>query len=364
MAERKRSRRTAISLFTGAGGMDLGLRMAGFVIKACVEIDHTSCETLRANGLCERIYESDIKTLSPKAILTDCGIAKGELDLIAAGPPCQSFSNIGNRRGMDDPRGRLFDELMRFADEIRPAFVLTENVPGMKTLEGGKVVDAVVKEFGRIGYEVSVKELNAADYGVPQVRRRLFFVASRDGMLFEYPRPTHASPRNSGGLPPWASVREAFGSLPSDYRSRPDNLTMRHAQYMMDRMHLVKPGKNFKSLPAELLPRCWTNGSHEGQDTFGRLELDRPSVTIRTAGYNPTKGRYIHPTEDRGLSTLEMAVIQSFPPEYTFVGSLKEVGAQVGNAVPPLLAKALGEQLARLLDRKAPYIPTLLSLTH
>jgi DNA (cytosine-5)-methyltransferase 1 len=351
--------RRVISLFSGAGGLDLGLKMAGFEILACIEIDHASCETLRENAVSKRIIEKDIRELDPQEILSDCGLKTGELDLISAGPPCQSFSNIGNRKGLSDPRGQLFDDLLRFVKEMQPQFVLTENVPGMRTLNGGQVVDAVVASFEGLGYRVSVRELNAADYGVPQIRRRLFFVASRDKRVFEYPRPTHTKPPAHGSLKTWRTVGEAFSRLPKDYASRPDNFGMRHSDIMKAKMRMIPPGKNFKILPKDLLPECWKNGKHEGADTFGRLELSKPSVTIRTAAYNPTKGRYIHPLEDRGLTTLEMAALQTFPPKYRYVGSLREVGEQIGNAVPPLLAQALGEQIQRAMKNEAAYVSAL-----
>jgi DNA (cytosine-5)-methyltransferase 1 len=130
---------------------------------------------------------------------------------------------------------------------------------------------------------------------------------------------------------------------------------------MVARMKLVAPGKNFRSIPKELLPDCWRNGKHQGADTFGRLLLDAPSVTIRTAAYNPTKGRYIHPTEHRGLSTLEMAILQGFPLSYEFVGNLKEIGKQIGNAVPPPLAMAIGKAI--LKQTWSPDIRTAIELS-
>lgn len=339
----------AVSLFSGAGGLDIGLKEAGFTIEAAIELDHASCESLRLNKLANRVYEADIRQLSPSLVMNECNLETGELDVISAGPPCQSFSNIGNRKGLEDPRGLLFEDLMRFVAEMRPAFVITENVPGMRTVAGNQVVNAVIESFEGIGYTVSTKILNSADYGVPQVRKRLFFIASRDGIIFDFPKPTH-SKDGSSRLKRWVSVGEALSTLPNNYMSRSDNFHMNHSEAMVEKMKLIPPGKNFKVLPKELLPNCWSSGRHQGQDTFGRLELNKPSVTIRTAAYNPTKGRYIHPTHHRGLTTIEMAVLQSFPYNYRFFGGIQDVGRQIGNAVPPLMGKVLGERIIKILS--------------
>jgi len=149
----------------------------------------------------------------------------------------------------------------------------------------------------------------------------------------------------------WVTVQEALNILPSDYQKREDYKQMNISDIVRERMRLIKQGENFKVLPLDMRPNCWKNGKHLGQDTFGRLKENEPSVTIRTAAYNPTKGKYIHPHEDRGLDLIEMAALQSFPYSWKFKCSegkritLKSGGAQIGNAVPPPLAKALGDAL-------------------
>src|SRR3989344_1271513 len=302
----KRGKPIGISLFSGAGGLDIGLESAGFDIKAFVELDSYSCQTLRKNSPDKQVIEADITKLDVSEALRLANLRKEDVFIISGGPPCQSFSTLGNRKGVNDPRGLLFYEYLRFVKEIQPEVFVMENVKGLLTIDNGEVIKTMVNELKRAGYYVNYTILRAADYGVPQKRERVVILGCKS-KKFAFPTPTHAR-EPIKGQKNWVTVRQAFKKLTKTHLKREDNLRMDHSQAMIDRMKLVAPGKNFKSIPKEFLPDCWKNGKHQGADTFGRLLLDTPSVTIRTAAYNPTKGRYIHPTEHRGLSTLEMAV--------------------------------------------------------
>lgn len=361
-----------ISLFTGTGGFDIGLEQAGFSTAACVEIDEHCRETLRYNkpewNLLDKSNNripGDIRKITSKEILNIAGLKKGEAALVVGGAPCQPFSNIGLKTGKDDPKnGDLFLEFVRIIKETAPKAFIFENVTGITQSKHAEVINFMKEKFSKIGYRISYSVINAADYGVPQKRQRFIILGLRGSEAPLFPMPTHSKNFKEWSsfvdslnqfpdyIPyDWKTVGEAFGELPNDYKSRPDYKQMSVSEIIKNRMKLIGPGENFKVLPMDMRPDCWKSGKHLGQDTFGRLKLNEPSVTIRTAAYNATKGRYIHPIENRGLDLIEMSVLQSFPLTWEFKCAnnkpitLKSGGAQIGNAVPPLLAKALGAAL-------------------
>jgi DNA (cytosine-5)-methyltransferase 1 len=345
-----------ISLFTGAGGMDLGLEAVGFETVASVEFNSVFRDTIRLNRPhWDPIddFNGDVTKMTSEFILKRTGLKVGEAALVVGGAPCQPFSNMGMKKGVKDSRGTLFHDFIRLVRELRPKGFIFENVEGLTQGKHKLVIETLEQAFKDIGYAVNSRLLLASDYGAPQKRKRLFIVGCRSGIVPEFPEPTHS--RNAeGGKLPWVTVREAFKQIKKDRLKQKDCCQMNHSDEMVKRISLVPAGGNFKNLPSRLLPDCWKSGKYQGQDTFGRLRWDEPSVTIRTCGYNPTKGRYIHPSENRGLNTIEMAVLQTFPPEYRFVGGLKTIGEQIGNAVPPVLAAAVGSQLKiaiKKLDR-------------
>jgi DNA (cytosine-5)-methyltransferase 1 len=345
---------TVVSLFSGAGGLDLGLEAAGMRTVIAIEIDSDCRATLiknRPHWNITEVHGGDITQFTATEIREISGLKERGVDVVAGGPPCQSFSNIGNRQGVADDRGNLVHHYIRIVSDLRPRYFLFENVEGLK--QHPDVVRHIKHKFESIGYAVNVGLLNAADYGVPQIRRRIIILGKHGGPMPPFPLPTHGNPELLSGLPPWRTVREAFDKIPKGRLSDSDNVHMKHSHEMQKRMSLVKPGENFHTLPNRMLPDCWKSGKHQGADTFGRLEYDKPSVTIRTSGFNPTKGRYIHPRLNRGLSTLEMAALQSFPPDYRFVGTIGSLGRQIGNAVPPLLAQRLGEAILNQSTERA-----------
>jgi len=349
-----------ISLFTGAGGLDLGLEAAGFQTAAYVEIDPDCRKTIARNRRWRAVETGggDIRETSSSAILRTGGLKKGETALVVGGAPCQPFSNIGKREGTATPDGNLFRDFIRVVADCAPEGFVFENVSALAGSKHAEVLRTIEREAGAIGYRVAMRILNAADYGVPQKRSRLIAIGLRgDGGPVAMPFPTHSADPSqfadryaAAGLRPpsipktWRTVRDALGSLSPSALERPDALQMRVSDLTLARMRHIRPGTrdNFKVLPVDLLPDCWKSGKHQGADTFGRLQWDEPSVTIRTCGYHPMKGRYIHPSAHRGLNTVELMRLQGFPATYRFCGGLISVGRQVGNAVPPPLAKAIG----------------------
>ncbi len=362
---------TVISLFTGAGGMEIGLEDVGFKTSVCVEIDKDCRETLRKNRPAWNIFEDetdrepgDIRSISAKELLAMAGLKPGQASLVTGGAPCQPFSNIGRKKGKEDPKnGDLFQEFVKIVKGVKPRAFIFENVAGIAQKRHAEVVDYMRHQFDGLGYSISFEILNAADYGVPQVRKR-FIMIGLLGKNPAFPLPTHYKnyenwKKFSGDLnntpsytpAPWRTVKDALKAIKPKNLLRTDCLGMKHSEEMKQRMSFIPQGKNFKVLPMNMRPKCWQTGKHQGHDTFGRIEDDKPSPTIRTAGYNPTKGKYIHPYENRGLNTMEMATFQAFPEDWTFhttsgKPSIVSIGRQIGNAVPPPLAAAIGKALA------------------
>ena len=359
---------TVVSLFSGAGGLDIGLENAGFETLACIELDKDCRATLRHNRPNWRLINGDetpgdVRGVSGTRTLRELGLERGELGLIVGGPPCQPFSNLGKRSGQYDPtNGDLFAHFVRMVEEFLPHGFIFENVEGFGHAKHSEVRTYLAENFARLGYATTSGVLNSADYGDPQVRKRFVMLGVRDSIAptaLPFPKRFENQAKASrffsrfgveDDSQPWFSVREALESLSCERLARNDNIVMGVSDLVRRRMQLVKQGENFKVLPKELLPNCWSSGKHQGQDTFGRLRNERPSVTIRTCAYNSAKGRYIHPTEDRGLNTAEMACLQSFPESWHFKcegprQKLVAIGKMIGNAVPVGLATALGEAM-------------------
>ncbi|MES2389718.1 MAG: DNA cytosine methyltransferase [Bacteroidota bacterium] len=381
---------TVVSLFSGCGGLDIGLEMAGFETLACVETDAHCRETLRYNRPQWKLMEKDkavadngeiisrvpgdIRAVDAKEVLEATGLKPGECTLVVGGAPCQPFSNIGKKLGKEDERnGDLFLEFVRFVKGINPKAFIFENVTGITQGRHNDVIEYMLKHLSGLGYGISYAILNAAHYGVPQKRERFFMIGIKGTDAPAFPLPTHFRPDfrfwlqflSDNNLPEtlpmpetWQSVAKTFAALPDNIRDRQDYVVMNISPKVVERMKLVKPGQNFKVLPESMLPPCWRNGKHQGQDTFGRMLPDEPSVTIRTAAYNPSKGMYIHPFENRGLNSMELAALQSFPVDWVFKNKSKPKltlvsgGRQIGNAVPPLMAAALGKAIIAQLDKK------------
>lgn len=326
-----------IELFAGCGGMALGFKRAGFRTVLANEWDRDACDSLRAN-ITDRVLNCAIQEVErfPDA------------DVVAGGPPCQGFSNLGERVP-NDPRNQLWRHYFRCVEQVRPAVFVLENVPPLlKSAE----YEEMLRVAQQLGYRVEGRVLNAADYGVPQTRKRAIVIGSRIGAPC-FPTPTHTDPSKrilmNQHLPAWRTVRDAIGHLPIEPTGLNWHIGRNPTPMSIKRYKCVPPGGNRWDLPPSLTPDCWKRKTKGGTDLFGRLWWDRPSVTIRTEFYKPEKGRYLHPVAHRPITHLEAALLQSFPEDFAFCGTKINVGIQIGNAVPPVLAEAIAAHIAVML---------------
>jgi DNA (cytosine-5)-methyltransferase 1 len=329
--EVNQDKQTVIDLFAGCGGLSIGLTKAGFQNLIAVEWDASCCSTFRAN-------------ISPRIL--QCAIQEIETfpqcDLLVGGPPCQGFSNLGERVP-NDPRRQLWRHFLRAVKDAQPLIFIMENVPPL--LKSAEYKE-ICKEAKKLGYNIEGRVLNAADYGTPQLRKRAFVIASRIGEP-PFPKPTHRNPNfhptfETRNLPPWRTVRDAIEDLPPIPDGQNWHIGRNPTQLSLRRYRCIPAGGNRWDLPDEIMPPCWKKKTEGGTDLFGRLWWDRPSVTIRTEFYKPEKGRYLHPVEHRPITHREAARLQGFDDSFKFIGSKIEVGIQIGNAVPPPLAYQIG----------------------
>lgn len=318
--------------------MALGFKRAGFSTVLANEWNSDACDSLRAN-ITDNVVAGaiqDVKTF-PKA------------DVVAGGPPCQGFSNLGTLTP-NDPRNRLWLHYLRCVEQVRPKIFVIENVPPLlRSAEYWRLLKAAQK----LGYEVEGRVLNAADFGVPQTRKRAIVIGSRIGEP-SFPPQTHVDPAKrdlaTQHLPDWLTVRDALRGVPLEPTGEKWHIGRNPTPKSLRRYRCIKEGGNRWQLPPSLMPECWKRKTKGGTDLFGRLWWDRPSVTIRTEFYKPEKGRYLHPVADRPITHFEAALLQGFPPDFEFCGSKIQVGIQIGNAVPPPLAYALAQHVARMLE--------------
>jgi DNA (cytosine-5)-methyltransferase 1 len=325
---------TLIDLFAGAGGMTLGFASAGLEPTLAVEIDPWAARTYKSN-FGAHVIDQPIEHVDgfPSA------------DVIIGGPPCQGFSPLGRDR--DDlsrsELNQLWKHFLRAVQQVRPSVFVIENVPQfLKSDQFAAFLRASKRRLK--GYEIDWRVLNAAEFGVPQRRQRGFVIGSRVGTPV-WPEPTHGP--ESLALLPLVTVRDAMGDLPP----KPTDVDLHWGRnprpQSIERYRAVPEGGNrfdlAKNRP-DLLPACWRNKKSGTTDVFGRLWWDRPALTIRTEFYKPEKGRFLHPQQNRPITHREAARLQTFPDTFVFEGSKIEVARQIGNAVPPRLARVLAEE--------------------
>lgn len=332
----------AIDLFCGAGGMSLGLRDAGFEIAAAVDNDPVAIKTYKANlGL--HVLSGPIEEMSASDLLAAAGLSRGDCTLLAGGPPCQGFS-LQRRGDRKDPRNKLVLEFLRMVEEIQPRFFIMENVGGLLTKHGAPFLRQFALRTSKLQYVIHVATLNAVEFGVPQIRKRAFLFgehAPNFSSRFKIPKPDSYAAR---------TVRDAIGDLPSppeDGQCHPHvpnhYRESRLAPINIERIRAVPQGGGRDHLPERLQLACHVNNpSHRHKDVYGRLAWDEPSVTLTARFDSFTRGRFAHPVEDRSLTIREGARIQTFPDTFVFDGNREDGARQVGNAVPPLLARHLG----------------------
>lgn len=334
---------TFLDLFAGCGGLALGFKQAGFLPAGAVEMDPDAAATYAAN-------------IDPAIVVADISRVREwpKVDVVVGGPPCQGFSQLGTR-DPHDPRNRLWREYLRALDATGADRFVMENVPQLLHSDQFAMFRAEVE---RRGFKVATGVLCAADFGVPQVRRRAIVIGSKSGEI-AMPTPTHGPGSHDGR--PWVTVREALSSPPAlpeqaDGRNwHVDRPSIRDASRTRYRAVPQDGGNRFQMQAhldscgqGDLVPACWRRKTTGTTDVFGRLWWDRPALTVRTEFFKPEKGRYLHPTADRPITVREAARLQSFPDDFVFPEEQRmvSVARQVGNAVPPRLALAIARAVA------------------
>jgi len=371
MANKISQKPVAIDLFSGAGGLSEGFIMAGFHVAASVEKNKFAAETQRYNHARWKQYQTKVvnddlrNTAEVIAKLRAEGIEA--VDVVVGGPPCQGFSRANMRtRNRDNPDNKLFQQFVSIVDAYKPKVVVLENVADLATFEDREVADAIISAFHRIGYAVDMAVLNAVNFGVPQKRKRVFFIGTRNKIPIEFPNSEITD------LTKFISVWEAISDLPhlengntldempygsnaglTDYQRKMrrkgttqvcNNMVTRNSGLVIKRYAFIPQGGNWRNIPDELMDN-YTNKERCHQWIYRRLPENAPAVAIT----NFRKNMLIHPHEDRGLSVREAARLQSFPDNFIFFGGIGQQQQQVANAVPPLLAKAVAKSVRRML---------------
>ena len=359
-----------ISFFTGAGGLDIGLHQAGFDVRLAVELIPTYCETVKLNYPDMNIRQGDVMDYSREKIYKEASLHEDEeVDLMVGGSPCQSFSTAGKRLAFASPGGQA---MLKFADlvtEVRPRAFLLENVRGLlsapltnrplnqrgddfpplnkEELRGG-ALEHLLTRFPE--YEIRYQLLNAADFGVPQKRERVFLVGFRRDLnrAFKFPTPTH-NEFGTDGKERWVTVRDVFKRL--------GDVTHHHVNYSEDRLRYMKMipvgGGNWRDLPDSIVEQAMGGAFTSGGGKVGyyrRINIDRPSPTVLTSPMQKSTNLG-HPFEDRPLSIEEYLAIQEFPPGYVVSGRLANQYTQIGNAVPVRLARVMGEAIMSQISK-------------
>ncbi len=368
-----------IDLFCGTGGFSHGFNTEEYLYELVYAIDYepNAVETTKANHTTSRIEFDDIRKVDPKKIKEELNVK--QLDLVIGGPPCQGFTSLRPHRSMNnnDERNNLFLNFIEFVHVFRPKMFILENVVGLITHEEGKTLSIILEKFSNLGYAIDWKILNAAHFGVPQKRERFVLMGSRDNGRIIFPEPTHYSNGRVIGhvdrtrlqipnknLPSAITVDEAIDDLPhlqrgesankydkaprTDYqRARRKNTTelslhiaSNHSDKMMEVIRHA--GDSISSIPKGLVTSGFSS-------CYSRIRGYEPSNTITVKFQSPASNKCIHPTQDRTITPREAARIQSFDDDYIFKGSLTQIASQIGNAVPPLLGKAISKAISREL---------------
>lgn len=332
-----------LGLFSGGGGLDLGVSASGFNVVLSSDIDDFSCKTLKINQgkrtffkkhpvLCE-----NIRNLNKEIIKQE--INNQEIDFIIGGPPCQAFSIFGKRQGLNDPRGDLVFEYARIIKEIKPEAFVFENVAGLKTIHNGELYNTLLDVLSIEGeYTITAHEYEVADFGIPQFRKRVFFVGSKSGKKIPQMKPTHVSPESlCNGYKPYITVAHALKGLTSpiiNWNNEPQingHVGRKHSERIINR---------YKSL---------SHGERDTKTRINKLNPNRPSFTIIVGSDSGGGKGHIHPFDAREVTPRESARLQTFPDWWEFSGTGRHIIRQVGNAVPPLFAAILSNYLAKEL---------------
>ncbi|MDA9615031.1 DNA cytosine methyltransferase [Pseudomonadota bacterium] len=363
----KKKELTLIDLFAGCGGLSEGFARAGFKPLSAVEIDHQIANTLKKNHPQTKVFSEDICNVESKKLLD----GHEDVDIIVGGPPCQGFSMAGKRIRnsgifLDDPRNQLFKEFYRIVSDLKPKIFLMENVPGILNIHNGEIREMILDLYRKLGYDTSFDVLLASEYGVPQMRKRAYFIGNRLGLdsTLLFPTKTHGN-----ALKDVVTIEDAIFDLPfihsnqgefkSKYDKKPNStyqkllrgnctslhnhISSNHDKDILSIMKMIPEGKGMKDLPEKYK----TKSIHSG--AYGRMLRSKPAYTITTRFDSPPVGRVTHPIANRTITAREAARLQSFADNFIFHGSKSSIGIQIGNAVPPLLAQAIAQNLKKYI---------------
>ena len=352
---------TAIDLFSGAGGLTVGLKKAGFRVVAAAEIDEDSVNTYRANHPEVRVFHEDIRKVQGHDILEATGLKK--IDLVAGCPPCQGFSKFTDKNDKRDPRNELILEMARIIEELRPRICMMENVPGLAK-RGRGLLRKFENKLESLGYVITKKVLQLADYGVPQSRRRLVLLAGR-GFKIDLPEPTHARTPDATNKA-WVVLREVLkktGKPISYSKAKLSGGPQKYGWHVIrdlkpisiERLKHLTPGGSRMALPRRLRPKCHKTAKGF-QNVYGRMSWDDVAPTVTSGCTTLSAGRFGHPEENRTISVREAALIQTFPKTYRFEAEMIEKACKlVGNALPCKFAKIVSRQCINVMLNKKSY---------
>lgn len=323
-----------IDLFSGAGGFSLGFDNKGFQNVFSVDIEPSFCETYRYNFPEHQLIEKNICDLS------DAEIAYlkefKDIDVVIGGPPCQGFSMAGNigRKFIEDPRNKLFKEFVRVVRVIRPKFFVMENVARLYNHNKGITRQEIINDFESIGYKVECKILNSADFGVPQIRKRVIFIGTNQDKEIIFPQKT---------VQKYVTVKEALDSFPTlesgEESIIPNHIAMNHSDQMLEKMKYVKDGGSRAEIPQYIRPKSGDIRK------YIRYKSDEPSVCV-----TGDMRKIFHYEQNRALTVRELAKLQSYPDDFIFKGSKISQQQQVGNSVPPKMAEAIAEVILKMSE--------------
>ncbi|MHA6265697.1 DNA cytosine methyltransferase [Aliiroseovarius sp. CAU 1755] len=343
----------AVDLFCGAGGFSLAAFKAGFHVEFAVENDKYAVDTYRENFIRKRqlrttLYDGSINDLKPEGLVKK-HFSEFGCDIVLGGPPCQGFSTHRiNDSGVDDPRNRLILSYFNFVEALQPRAFLMENVPGILWPRHVKFLDEFSSRATEAGYRVfSPSVLDARDFGVPQRRKRVFILGTRNDLptsaLSWPPSPSHSNCDDD--LPLWVNCKEVFRETRDQ---DPNDIHMKHGPELVEAFRNTPLNGGSRKDSGRILP-C--HEKHDGhKDVYGRIDPGQPGPTMTTACINPSKGRFVHPTEHHGITVRQAARMQTFPDDFAFSGGLTAAGRQIGNAVPVDLGVALLKPIAEWLS--------------
>lgn len=350
---------TMIDLFSGVGGLSLGFEMAGFTVVLANEYDESIAKAYVQNRPHTKMIVNDITKLPIDSTFSPY---RNKVDLIVGGPPCQGFSQKGKRKTIHDERNFLFKYYYEVVSLVKPTYFVMENVPNLLTAENGYFKKEITELFEGVGYTISSDVLNAADFGVPQNRKRAVIIGKLGSEAIDLPVPTEEGVTIWDAISDLAYLNSGEGEEKQSYKCEPqsqyqrklrensdylyNHVATKHSDLALERLKLIPPNMGKEVLP----PEHRTKSIYSG--TWSRMLKDDVSVTITTRFDTPSSGRFTHPFLDRAITVREAARIQSFPDSFVFYGNKGSQMKQVGNAVPPLLAKAIADVIMSDIQEK------------